>query len=111
MFKKVIGLLTGPLIVIVVGSVGIADFGELWPVIALYIGMAAVVFVPFFAALTAIFGSSLLVVLLVSNAIPFCFLMYNCTDGACRGLAGAIPFFGAANFCGFIYWIVASRRL
>ena len=109
MSRNLIGLIAGPIILVVLGFL---FFGIWGAAIGFFILAAAVVFVPILGAGVAIAGPSLPIVLLVANAIPFGFYLVSCTGQACPNytFAAAAPMYAAATFCGFIYWLFASRR-
>jgi hypothetical protein len=107
--RNSIGLIAGPIILIILGFV---FFGEWGAAIGFFVLIAAVIFVPLLGAGSAMLGPSLPVVPLVANAIPLGFYLLSCTGRACPnyGLAAAAPQYAATTFCGFIYWLIASRR-
>lgn len=107
--KNLFGLMVGP---IILAGIGFAFFGSFGPMVGLSVLLAAVVFVPLLGLGTAIVGQSLPMALLVANAIPFGHYLLNCLGRACPNysFASAGPFYAAATFCGFVYWLIAGRN-
>lgn len=105
---KLIGLIVGPVILIALGFV---FFGQWGAIIGLFIGMAAMVFVPLFGIMAHTLGvRSLWGLAILANVIPLGWAAMNCLGRSCPNytLESAAPMYVAATFCAFLYWLVTK---
>ncbi|MEQ1652412.1 MAG: hypothetical protein ABL897_07990 [Hyphomicrobium sp.] len=105
-------LVAGPLLLIVLGFV---VFGAWGAVIGLFLGIAALVFIPAFAGLMRLSGArSLPGAIVIANLVPLAWWGINCPliGNACPNytMAAAAPWYVAATFCAVVYWAIMRRR-
>jgi hypothetical protein len=91
-------------------------YGGFGLIYGMFIGFAALIYIPLLLIGIAKFGRSLPAILLISNAIPLCFVAFallHCISGTCNiyGIYQLTKLlYGGANFCGIVYWLIAGRR-
>lgn len=108
MLRRLLALTLGPIGLIIMGFMWAGSGGI---VIALFLVVGAVVFVPIFGVATSIFGSSLLMSLAIANAFPVCFYFFSCAGHACPNYTmwAAAPQYFCATFCAVVYWLVMKE--
>lgn len=109
MLQRVLGLFSGPLLIV---GLCFIFYGEWGYIIGLFVGMAALVFIPIFGIITHVFQvKSLLPLLLIANAFPVIFWASSCLGRSCPNysLIAASPQYFSATFCAFVVWLFVKK--
>lgn len=110
MWRNLIGLSVGP---IVLTALGFFSLPGQWGVgVAAILLIASLIYMPLFALGTILFGSSLVVILLVANGIPLGYQLWICVANSCGDMTHIAygSMYLAATFCALIYWAIAARK-
>jgi hypothetical protein len=110
MWRNLIGLSVGPIALTALGFFSLP--GEWGVGVAAILLIASVIYIPLFALGTIVFGSSLMVILLVANGIPLGYQLWICLGNSCRHMIHIAygSMYLAATFCALLYWAIAARK-
>lgn len=108
--RRLLGLVAGPAMLIALSFVfGGQVFGSY---VLFFGGIGAVIFASLFmVGLLLLKIDSLIGFLILGSAIPAVSFGLLCIGQACPNftVAGAAPWFAAANFCAFIFWLITRQ--